>query len=141
MKPRKTILFISLTVLLTLLFVADLSFGSIHIPLSEVKNVFFGGSYDNINSEILLNFRLPKAITAILAGASLSVAGLMMQTLFRNPLAEPYILGVSSGASLGVALVMMSTAVLPAVFISSGWGMILAAVIGAALVLLLVVGV
>lgn len=141
MKPRKTILFILLTVLLTLLFVADLSFGSIHIPLSEVKNVFFGGSYDNINSEILLNFRLPKAITAILAGASLSVAGLMMQTLFRNPLAEPYILGVSSGASLGVALVMMSTAVLPAVFISSGWGMILAAVIGAALVLLLVVGV
>ena len=141
MKPRKTILFISLTVLLTLLFVADLSFGSIHIPLSEVKNVFFGGSSDNINSEILLNFRLPKAITAILAGASLSVAGLMMQTLFRNPLAEPYILGVSSGASLGVALVMMSTAVLPAVFISSGWGMILAAVIGAALVLLLVVGV
>ena len=141
MKHRKTILFISLTVLLTLLFVADLSFGSIHIPLSEVKNVFFGGSYDNINSEILLNFRLPKAITAILAGASLSVAGLMMQTLFRNPLAEPYILGVSSGASLGVALVMMSTAVLPAVFISSGWGMILAAVIGAALVLLLVVGV
>ena len=141
MKPHKTILFISLTVLLTLLFVADLSFGSIHIPLSEVKNVFFGGSYDNINSEILLNFRLPKAITAILAGASLSVAGLMMQTLFRNPLAEPYILGVSSGASLGVALVMMSTAVLPAVFISSGWGMILAAVIGAALVLLLVVGV
>ena len=141
MKPRKTILFISLTVLLTLLFVADLSFGSIHIPLSEVKNVFFGGSYDNINSEILLNFRLPKAITAILAGASLSVAGLMLQALFRNPLAEPYILGVSSGASLGVALVMMSTAVLPAVFISSGWGMILAAVIGAALVLLLVVGV
>ena len=141
MKPRKTILFISLTVLLTLLFVADLSFGSIHIPLSEVKNVFFCGSSDNINSEILLNFRLPKAITAILAGASLSVAGLMMQTLFRNPLAEPYILGVSSGASLGVALVMMSTAVLPAVFISSGWGMILAAVIGAALVLLLVVGV
>ena len=141
MKPRKTILFISLTVLLTLLFVADLSFGSIHIPLSEVKNVFFGGSSENINSEILLNFRLPKAITAILAGASLSVAGLMMQTLFRNPLAEPYILGVSSGASLGVALVMMSTAVLPAVFISSGWGMILAAVIGAALVLLLVVGV
>ena len=141
MKSRKTILFISLTVLLVVLFLADLSFGSIHIPFSEVKNVFFGGSFDNINSEILLNFRLPKAITALIAGASLSVAGLMMQTLFRNPLADPYILGVSSGASLGVALVMMSTAVLPAVFISSGWGMILAAVIGAALVLLLVVGV
>lgn len=141
MKPRKTILFISLLVLLAVLFVADLSFGSIRIPFGEAMNVLFGASSDTINTEILLNFRLPKAITAILAGASLSVAGLMMQTLFRNPLAEPYILGVSSGASLGVALVMMASAVLPAVFISSGWGMILAAVIGAALVLLLVVGV
>ena len=141
MKHRKTILFISLLVLLAVLFVADLSFGSIRIPFGEAMNVLFGASSDTINTEILLNFRLPKAITAILAGASLSVAGLMMQTLFRNPLAEPYILGVSSGASLGVALVMMASAVLPAVFISSGWGMILAAVIGAALVLLLVVGV
>ncbi len=141
MKPRKIIIFISLTVLLAVLFVADLSFGSIRIPFGEAMNVLFGASSDTINTEILLNFRLPKAITAILAGASLSVAGLMMQTLFRNPLAEPYILGVSSGASLGVALVMMASAVLPAVFISSGWGMILAAVIGAALVLLLVVGV
>jgi len=141
MKPRKTILFILLTVLLAVLFVADLGFGSIRIPFGEAMNVLFGASSDTINTEILLNFRLPKAITAILAGASLSVAGLMMQTLFRNPLAEPYILGVSSGASLGVALVMMASAVLPAVFISSGWGMILAAVIGAALVLLLVVGV
>ena len=141
MKHRKTILFISLLVLLAVLFVADLSFGSIRIPFGEAMNVLFGASSDTINTEILLNFRLPKAITAILAGASLSVAGLMMQTLFRNPLAEPYILGVSSGASLGVALVMMASAVVPAVFISSGWGMILAAVIGAALVLLLVVGV
>ena len=141
MKHRKTILFISLLVLLAVLFVADLSFGSIRIPFGEAMDVLFGASSDTINTEILLNFRLPKAITAILAGASLSVAGLMMQTLFRNPLAEPYILGVSSGASLGVALVMMASAVLPAVFISSGWGMILAAVIGAALVLLLVVGV
>ena len=82
MKFHKTILFISLTVLLAVLFLADLSFGSIHIPFNEVRNVFFGGSSDNIYSEILLNFRLPKAITAIIAGASLSVAGLMMQTLF-----------------------------------------------------------
>ena len=63
-----------------------------------------------MESEILLNFRLPKALTAIIAGASLSVAGLMMQTLFRNPLADPYILGVSSGASLGVALITMASA-------------------------------
>ena len=78
MKSRKTILFALLTVLLVLLFLADLTFGSIRIPLSETINVFFGKSTNNIYSEILLNFRLPKAITAILAGAALSVAGLMM---------------------------------------------------------------
>lgn len=141
MKSRKTILFALLMVLLALLFLADLTFGSIRIPLSETINVFFGKSTNNIYSEILLNFRLPKAITAILAGAALSVAGLMMQTLFRNPLADPYILGVSSGASLGVAIVMMAAAALPVAFISSGWGLVVAAIIGAALVLLLVVGV
>ncbi|MEZ7867869.1 MAG: iron ABC transporter permease [Paludibacteraceae bacterium] len=141
MKSRKTILFALLTVLLVLLFLADLTFGSIRIPLSETINVFFGKSTNNIYSEILLNFRLPKAITAIIAGAALSVAGLMMQTLFRNPLADPYILGVSSGASLGVAIVMMAAAALPVAFISSGWGLVVAAIIGAALVLLLVVGV
>ena len=89
----------------------------------------------------MLNFRLPKAITAILAGASLSVAGLMMQTLFRNSLADPYILGVSSGASLGVALVMMAASILPVSFVSSGWALIVAAIIGASVVLALVVGV
>ncbi|MBP1664053.1 MAG: transport system permease protein [Bacteroidetes bacterium] len=141
MQSRNTILFILLTVLLVILFLADITLGSIRIPFNDTINVFFGNSTNNINSEILLNFRLPKAITAILTGASLSVAGLMMQTLFRNPLADPYILGVSSGASLGVALVMMASSFLPVLFISSGWGLIIAAIIGAALVLLLVVGV
>ena len=122
------------------LFFADLIFGNTHIPFSEIISVFTGNSENSINSEILLNYRLPKVITAILAGASLSVAGLLMQTLFRNPLADPYILGVSSGASLGVAVVTMTVGV----FISSaasGWITILFAVIGAALVLLLVLGV
>ena len=123
------------------LFLADLAWGSIRIPISDVLSVFGGNRTNVINSEILLNFRLPKAITAILAGASLSVAGLMMQTLFRNPLADPYILGVSSGASLGVALITMASAILPAFLVNSGWAMILAAVIGAALVLILVVAV
>ena len=104
-------------------------------------SVFFGRGAEGVNSEILLNFRLPKAITAIMAGASLSVAGLMMQTLFRNSLADPYILGVSSGASLGVALVMMAASVLPVAFVSSGWALIVAAIIGASVVLALVVGV
>jgi len=115
LKSRTTILFISLALLTLVLFLADLAWGSIHISFSEIISVFIGKNPDGINSEILLNFRLPKAITAIIAGASLSVAGLMMQTLFRNPLADPYILGVSSGASLGVALITMASAFLPVV--------------------------
>lgn len=141
MKSRNLILFLSLSSLLLGLFLADLAWGSIHISLRDIVSVFFGRGADGINSEILLNFRLPKAITAVLAGASLSVAGLMMQTLFRNPLADPYILGVSSGASLGVALVMMAASILPVAFVSSGWALIVAAIIGASFVLILVVGV
>jgi len=110
MQSRNFILFFSLSFLTMSLFLADLAWGSIHISLSEMIATFTGNGQDGINSEILLNFRLPKAITAVLAGASLSVAGLMMQTLFRNPLADPYILGVSSGASLGVALITMASA-------------------------------
>ena len=141
MKNRNLILFLTLSLLMLGLFLADLAWGSIHISLREIVSVFFGKGANGINSEILLNFRLPKAITAILAGASLSVAGLMMQTLFRNSLADPYILGVSSGASLGVALVMMAATFLPAAFVSSGWALIVAAIIGASVVLVLVVGV
>ena len=141
MKSRSLILFLSLSFLTVGLFLADLAWGSIHISLSEIVDVFLRKGGEGINSEILLNFRLPKAITAVLAGASLSVAGLMMQTLFRNSLADPYILGVSSGASLGVALVMMAASVLPVAFVSSGWALIVAAIIGASVVLVLVVGV
>jgi iron complex transport system permease protein len=141
MQSRNFLLFSALSLLAIGLFLADLAWGSIHISLSEIISVFFGKGAEGINSEILLNFRLPKAITAVLAGASLSVAGLMMQTLFRNPLADPYILGVSSGASLGVALVMMAAAFLPVAFVSSGWALIAAAIIGASIVLVLVVGV
>ncbi len=140
MKGRNTLLFSILFVLCLLLFLADLAWGSINIPFREIMDVLTGKG-ESINAEILLNFRLPKALTAILTGAALSVAGLMMQTLFRNPLAEPYILGVSSGASLGVALVTMASGFLPLVLMNSGWAMILAAVIGGALVLFMVLGV
>ncbi len=141
MHNRSLILFLALSLFTLGLFLADLAWGSIHISLNEILSVFIGKGSNGINSEILLNFRLPKAITAILAGASLSVAGLMMQTLFRNSLADPYILGVSSGASLGVALVMMAATFLPVAFVSSGWALIVAATIGASVVLVLVVGV
>ena len=97
-----------------------------------------GNPTDPIHSEIIFNFRMPKAIAAILAGAALSVAGLLMQTLFRNPLADPYILGVSSGASLGVAITMMSASFLPAFWTNSSWGLVLSAVFGAAFVLLVI---
>ncbi|MFZ4725656.1 MAG: FecCD family ABC transporter permease [Paludibacter sp.] len=141
MKSRTFILFLSLSILTLGLFLADLAWGSIHISLREIMSVLLGNSENGINTEILLNFRLPKAITAVLAGASLSVAGLMMQTLFRNSLADPYILGVSSGASLGVALVMMAASFLPIAFVSSGWALIVAAIIGASIVLVMVVGI
>jgi len=141
MQSRSLILFLTLSLLAIGLFLADLAWGSIHISVREILSVFGGKGANGINTEILLNFRLPKAITAMLAGASLSVAGLMMQTLFRNSLADPYILGVSSGASLGVALVMMAATVLPVAFVSSGWALIAAAIIGASVVLVLVVGV
>lgn len=140
LKSRNSILFTVLSLLVIGFALADLALGSIHIPLKDIISVFFG-HHQGVNSEILLNFRLPKMLTAILAGASLSVAGLMMQTLFRNPLADPYILGVSSGASLGVALITMAAGILPSVLVGNGWAMILSAVFGAALVLLLVMAV
>lgn len=134
-------MFALLCVSLVGLFVADLLLGSIRIPLAQVGAVLTGNHSDAVSTEILLNFRLPKALAAIVAGASLSVAGLMMQTLFRNSLADPYILGISSGASLGVAIVMMASSLLPLWFVRSGWAVAIAAVLGAVLVLSLVVGV
>lgn len=127
-----------LVLLCIVLFLIDLAFGSISISFSDVFRIFTGNAVKDINHDIILNFRLPKAITAIIAGASLSVAGLLMQTLFRNPLADPYILGVSSGASLGVAFITMASGVLPAVLVAGGWSMVLAAVLGAAFLLVLV---
>ena len=100
---KNSYIFIGLFLLMLILALLDVCCGSVWIsPLST-----FNSQLSTLNSQLLLHLRLPKMLTAILAGASLSVAGLMMQTLFRNPLAGPYILGVSSGASLGVALVTM----------------------------------
>ena len=103
-------IFAGLTAILAGLFVIRLAVGSVNIPVEDVVKILTGGEASKSSWEhIVLNFRLPRAITAILAGASLSMSGLMMQTLFRNPLAGPFVLGVSSGASLGVALIMLST--------------------------------
>ena len=107
MKSRSTILFVSLFLLLVILFVLDLLIGSVHIPLRDILGAIMGADIDPATRLIVLDIRLVKAIVAILAGVALSVSGLQMQTLFRNPLAGPYVLGISSGASLGVALFIL----------------------------------
>lgn len=131
-------MFFLFTVLLIVAFVADIAFGSVNLPLGEVWATLTGQNKDEVYREIILNHRLPKALTAILAGAALSVAGVLMQTLFHNPLAGPDVLGVTSGASLGVALLTLGTSTLP-LWLMTGWGQVLAAVAGAVCVLLLVI--
>lgn len=98
--------FLLLSLLLVLFFLLNLFFGSVNIPYDEVVSALAGKS-ESINRFIVVESRLPMAITALFAGSGLSVAGLLLQTSFRNPLAGPSILGISSGASLGVALVML----------------------------------
>jgi iron complex transport system permease protein len=128
---RNTIIFVVLVLLLGVLAVINACSGSVWI------SPWHFSSFTPMQEQILLHLRLPKMLTAILAGASLSVAGLMMQTLFRNPLAGPYILGVSSGASLGVALVTMVSSGIG--YRVSEIGMISgAAIVGSVLVMLLV---
>lgn len=132
--------FATLSVVLLLFFALDICSGSIWL-LSDGLWSWSDGLTD-LGNNILLQLRLPRVITAILAGAALSVSGLMMQTLFRNPLAGPYILGVSSGAGLGVALVTMSSTMFGLQLAAMGQvAVVTSAVIGAAAVLLLVLAV
>ncbi len=105
---RQRIIFFALLIVLTIAFVLSIALGSVSIPINNVIRVLLGGEADREAwRTIILQLRLPKAITAVLAGAALAIAGLQMQTLFRNPLADPYVLGVSSGASLGVAIAVL----------------------------------
>ena len=112
MRNRSTILFCILSALVVLLFAADIAVGSVNISLNDIWAALTGGECDAVTARIIIDIRLMKAIIAILAGAALSVSGLQMQTLFRNPLAGPYVLGVSSGASLGVALFILGAPLL-----------------------------
>ncbi|UOB18220.1 FecCD family ABC transporter permease [Abyssalbus ytuae] len=98
---------------LVICFFINISLGSINIPLRSIFSTLLGSNTENETWRyIVLNFRIPKAITAILTGCSLSLSGLLMQTLFRNPLAGPFVLGISSGASLGVAVLVMGASLL-----------------------------
>ena len=129
---RNSLIFALLGAILLLLFGLDVCSGTIWLwPFGELSPMAHN---------ILYSIRFPKAVTAILAGSSLSVAGLIMQTLFRNPLAGPYTLGVSSGASLGVALLTMLSSAVVSMQLSV-FGLPIAACIGATLVLLLVLAV
>lgn len=134
MRSRSAILFTMLAALTLFLFLLDLAVGAVAVPLGDVWAALTGGDCPRATAKIILNIRLIKAVVALLAGAALSVSGLQMQTLFRNPLAGPYVLGISSGASLGVALVVLAG-------FGSSIGIAGAAWLGAALVLVVIAAV
>lgn len=141
-QKRNTILFFLLGLGLIILFFINISLGSIRIPFQDVYTSLTGGQASKSTWEyIIINYRLPKTITAVLVGMGLSISGLLMQTLFRNPLAGPYVLGLSSGASLGVAFVILGASLLPPFLSSvllSSYGIILASTLGSSIVLLAV---
>jgi len=121
--------------LLIALVLLDLRLGSIRISLGDMLGFLLGGGELSDQQQVILTrFRLPRLATALLAGAALPACGLQMQTLFRNPLAGPYVLGISSGASFGAALVVLGAG---ATGIAATWSLALAAWIGAGTVMLL----
>ena len=132
------IFFPILVILTILLFSLDIAVGSTSIPLPQVWAALTGGECPPAVARIVINIRLIKAIVALLAGAAVSVSGLQMQTLFRNPLAGPYVLGISSGASLGVALFLLGAPLFGLSATMSSLGIAGAAWVGAAVVLLVV---
>ena len=146
MHLRHLLLFALLCAGLLIAFLLDIMWGSVALPAREVVETLLGQSSDTTNSYIVLSFRLPKALTAVIAGAGVSIAGLLMQTLFRNPLADTSILGINSGAGVGVAIYTMAYAFFPTVALAPGlfqtagvvstWGIIGAACLGAMGVLL-----
>ena len=140
---RTAILFTVLSLLTAALFTADLLIGSVAVALRDIWAALTGGSCDPAVRDIILKIRLLKAVTALFAGAALAARGLQMQTLFRNPLAGPYVLGISSGAGLGVALFLLGAPLLGVSAHSFVQSLSIAgaAWLGAALVLLIVMAV
>ena len=140
---RTAILFTVLSLLTAALFTADMLIGSVAVALRDIWAALTGGSCDPAVRDIILKIRLLKAVTALFAGAALAASGLQMQTLFRNPLAGPYVLGISSGAGLGVALFLLGAPLLGVSAHSFVQSLSIAgaAWLGAALVLLIVMAV
>lgn len=136
------ITFIILALATLACFFINIGLGSVSIPNSEIFKSFFEPIENTSWQHIIIDYRLPKAFTAIIVGSGLGISGLMMQTLFRNPLAGPFVLGITSGASLGVALTIMGASVFGGVLATilvSNWSTVIAASLGSFLVLLAVV--
>ncbi|APY09377.1 iron ABC transporter [Winogradskyella sp. J14-2] len=137
-------LYALLVVILITCFFINISLGSVNIPLRSIIGSLFGNIDNTTWDVIITNYRLPKAITSILVGSGLGVSGLLMQTLFRNPLAGPFVLGITSGASLGVALIILGSGLFGGFFATaliSKWSIVIAASLGSFLVLLAVLAV
>jgi iron complex transport system permease protein len=145
---RRILRLAGLLLLLLIVFLLDIAIGSVRIPLTQVFKILFSiPTGDHTWQYIVEKIRIPKACTAVLAGCALSVSGLQMQTLFRNPLAGPDVLGITAGASLGVAMIMLTGGSVATLYtiqelgISGSWLIIVAACLGAAGIMLLVLGI
>lgn len=144
MRRKIVVYYLVAFALLIVLFLIGLAYGTVRIPLGEVKNILLGYGSENIAwQNIVLQSRLPQVITALLAGSALATSGLLLQTLFRNPLAGPSILGISDGANLGVAAVMLyfggTMSQMTDLPVSGYVAIIMAAMIGAGAILGLII--
>lgn len=141
-RTRRIWVYVLLTALLLIGIIANLLTGSVRIPFGEVLRILAG--HEPVMEEyriILFDLRLPRTLTALFAGIALSLSGLQMQTVFRNPLAGPYVLGITAGASLGVAIIVLGFSGIygnPALATMGNWGLVVAAWIGSGTVLFLI---
>lgn len=144
-KKHIVLIWIILSLILFFLFISDVFLGSINIPIKDVLKVVFTGKTNHPEYlTIIYKFRIPKALTAIFAGFALSVSGLQMQTIFKNPLAGPYVLGISSGASLGVAILVMGVSTFSVVSqfgVLGNWMIVISAWLGSGLILFLILAI
>jgi len=146
MASRK-LMYLALFAGVLLFFLLELAIGAVHIPLSEVISILFGGEPERITwSRIVLQFRLPRALNAAFSGAAIGACGLLLQTLFRNPLADPFVLGVVHGAKFGVAIVVVIAGAAGNAFVAKfGWlgdlSLALAAALGSTLVMLVILAI
>jgi iron complex transport system permease protein len=122
-RSRERIVVVTLAISLLAVFLLSIALGSVWVPLDRVTDVLMGGPGQGADRVLIRDVRLPRSLTALLAGAALGIAGLQMQTLFRNPLADPFALGIASGASLGVALVVLTSGATVAGMFGSSLGL------------------